>query len=79
LTISAVILNASHSAAVVNGKQLFLGECLMGVKIVGITESNITVELRGVRKCVAAFDEPLPGGGLRSSRKDIGGSAPDPP
>jgi len=52
LQVTAVVVNGERSAATLNGSVVLLNECVQGVKLVGVSETNVVVELSGVRKDV---------------------------
>jgi hypothetical protein len=52
LRVTSVVLNGDRSSALVNGTDLWLGQGIQGVKLVGVTESNIVVESGGQQKAI---------------------------
>lgn len=62
LQVSAVVVNGAQSSATVNGRVVWLGEDIQGVRLVDVTEERVVVELKGQRKEVACFS-PVVGNG----------------
>lgn len=56
LEVSAVVVNGDHSSATINRREVWLGEDIMGVKLVKVSETNVTVELRGVTREITCFE-----------------------
>ena len=54
MKISAVVLNGKRSSVVVNGETVMMGERFLGVRLIGVTATNITVQA-GERTIQVAF------------------------
>lgn len=50
LTLRGILYNPTRPAALINGKPIFVGGTVSGVKVIAIERDNVTVELAGERK-----------------------------
>jgi hypothetical protein len=55
LNLSGVILNGSHSSALINGQTVAQGDMIEGVRLVAVYENKVIVEKDGCRKTISRF------------------------
>ena len=67
LELTGVSLSGSRSAALINGRTLFIGEYISAVKLVEVREDEVVVELQGFQKTIP-----------RNSHRAASGASPSP-
>jgi len=56
LKLQGVVLREGNSSALINGRTYFVGDLIREAKLISVTESNVTLELRGQQRSLGLED-----------------------